>query len=681
MRTTTPRSRRFTRLGAGIATLALIGAGTVIAAAPAMADTGGNPITISGNQLIGDETEQFDTSTLSGSAGVSATAHWSQPAAVSVDWNPDLVRQGRSVDPSVGYQRTATGTLSIDYKVQATLTLHSGDPFGDVDASFSKTLTATGPCNLRADSTSYTCHLESGSVGILDPGEWLGVGLPYVDGSLQSEVTIDPQAIATHRTATTSSGIDLGSADLALGENPQTDALSVGCRIPAGDTVAYAHGGLSANPGIHVDTNLALTVGIYLPNPVTVTPGIATDIYTGTTTIAHSDSSIAMTGDGDSLNLGAVKANNIPPTLGAVTMSPNAVEGSAVSFQTSATGPCTAGATYSWDFGDGSSPGHTSSPKHVYPDNGTYTGQVVVTDTTGLTDRQDFTVDVANAAPNVTVIPGAPVTVPWGKPLTLQAQAVDPGSADQSTLTYAWNFDDGDSIANGGTSATHQWAGPGDRTPTVTVTDKDGGSTTKTFTVHVRAHDTTVSYTGPNSGRYNVPMTLTGSLVDEFGTPVTGAPMAFSVDGTVVGTATTDAAGHASLGYSPQALAGAHTIAVAYAGSTKFTADASATEPLQIGADQTTLTYTGGVKGAPNKAVAVSATLVDSQGRPLPGQSIAFAIGSQHVTASTNASGVAAASITLNQKPAYYPLSASFAGQTGKYQSASFSGQFSLNKK
>ena len=681
MRTTVPRSRRARRLGVGVTVAALVSAGSIVAASPAMADTGGSPVTITGSTSVGSVTEPFGGSTLSGSAGVSATAHWSQPAVVGVTWDPGSIRQGRAVDPVVQYQRPASGTLSIDYTVDAQLTLHTGDPFGDLSVDFSKTLTATGSCDLHASGPSYTCHLVSGSVGILDPGEWLGVGLPYVDGSLQSDVTIDPQSIATTRTATSSSGIDLGTSGLSLGDDPQTDPLAIGCRLPAGDTVSYAHGALTSTPGMHVDTKLALTAGVYLPNPVTVTPGIATDIYTGTTTIAQSDATIAMTGDGDALNLGTVLPNNVPPTLSGVTMSPNAVEGSPVSFQTSATGPCAAGATYSWDFGDGSGAGHTASPQHVYGDNGTYTGQVVVTDSTGLTDRQDFTVQVANVAPNVSVIPSAPVTVPWGKPLTLQAQTVDPGAADQSTLTYAWNFDDGDSIANGGPSATHQWATPGDRNPSVTVTDKDGGTTTKSFIVHVRAHDTTASYTGPNAGRYNVPMTLTGSLVDEFGAPVSGAPMVFAVDGTAVGTATTNAAGNAALGYAPQLPAGTHTVSVSYAGSSLYGAGASTTEPLQLGADQTTLTYTGGLRGAPNKPVAVSASLVDSQGRPLAGQPITFTIGSQQATAVTSANGVAATSITLKQKPAYYPLTVSYAGQSGSYQSASVSAQFSLNKK
>jgi hypothetical protein len=329
--------------------------------------------------------------------------------------------------------------------------------------------------------------------------------------------------------------------------------------------------------------------------------------------------------------MGAIKANNIAPTLGAVS-APDGVEGTAIHFSTSASGPCAAGGTYGWDFGDGTGPGHTATPQHTYADNGHWTGQVVFTDSTGLTDAADFALDVSNADPNVTVIPGAPVTVPWGKPLTLKAQAVDPGAADQSTLTYDWTFGNGDSIDNGGPSATHSWASVGDRAPTVNVCDKDGACTLKTFTVHVRTHATTLAYTGPQAADYSSTSTLTASLVDEFGSALYDA----------------DATGNVS-----------------------FTVSAMASK----------ITYTGGLKGAPNKATAVSATVIDALGRALAGYVVTYKIGSQTATASTNTNGVAATTITLNQKPGYYPLTASWVGDPGKYLGESTSAQFSLNKK
>ena len=677
MSSTASRTRLAGRRGVAAIVVAAFAAGTVLATAtPALADTGGVTTTLSATGAIGSETYDFTEGALSGAATFSADASWTQPAVVSVEWNPDLVRQGRPTDPTVDYDRPVSGTMSIVYSIDASLTLDTD--IGDLDVGFDESITASGTCALRAGGTAYECHLESDEVGIFDPSDF-GYGLPYLDALMVADVTVTPEALATLRTAT-AGGQMLGTNPLALGEDPQVDPLTIGCTVPAGDSVSYGLGDFSSTPGVHVDSKLGIKAGFIVPVAPPF-PGYRLEVLSRTYTVAQSDAELAMSGPGGSVDLGQIKANNIPPTLGAVTVPVENVEGTPVQFATSATGPCAAGATYTWDFGDGSGPGHTAAPQHEYADDGVYTGQVVVTDATGLTDTQDFTVVVDNAAPVVTVIPGAPVTVPWGKPLTLKAQAVDPGAADQSTLTYEWDFDDGDSIDNGGPSATHQWATVGDRNPTVTVRDKDGGQTTRGFTVHVRAHDTIASFTGPNAGAHKVPTTLTASLVDEFGAPINGAPVQFSIDGVPVGTASTNAAGHAALGYAVPILAGAHTVSVAYAGSALFAGDTSDAEPFAVAADASILTYTGGLKGAPNKDTAVSAKLTDSLGRPLAGQAVTFVIGSQSVAATTNSSGIAATTIKLTQKPGYYPLTVSWPGVAGAYLDDSVALQFSLNKK
>jgi PKD repeat protein len=658
------------------AVLALSMSGVVaMAAAPAYADSGTVPTSLTGSGPVGSETYNFASGALSGSATFAASAQWGQPAAVSVNWDPDQVRQGRNLDPTVAYTRPTSGTLSVKYTVTGSLTLSTS--IGDLTMGLSESLTATGPCGLKTSGAAYNCHLESGDVGIFDPSDF-GYGLPYLDMNMIADVTVNPDALGTLRTAKTASQV-VGTNTLALGESPQTDPLLIGCTIPAGDALSYDLGGFSSTPGLHVVSKVGIHAGFIVPIAPPF-PGYRAEVYSDTVTVATSDTSLAMTGDGGSIAMGAIQANNIPPSLGAVS-APDGVEGTPIQFSTSATGPCAAGATYSWDFGDGSSPGHTATPKHTYADNGDYTGQVVVKDSTGLTDTKDFTVHVDNAAPNVTVIPGAPVTVPWGKPLTLKAQAVDPGAADQSTLTYDWAFGDGDSIDNGGASATHSWATVGDRTPTVNVCDKDGACTPRSFTVHVRSHASSLAYTGPQAADFSSTSPLTADLTDEFGAPVANAPVVFSVDGSSVGMALTNASGHASLAYPVTQTAGGHTVSAAYAGSALYDAAASGSSPFAVSSMASTITYTGGLKGAPNKPTAVSAKVVDALGRPLAGYVVTFVIGSQSKTAVTDANGVAATTITLTQKPGFYPLTASWTGDPGKYLGASTSAQFSLNKK
>lgn len=676
-RTPLPRTRRGVGL---VAATALALTGLVAFASPALADSGTVPTTLSGSQTLGTETYPWSSGDFHGSLSFTADADWSQPAVVAVDWDPDKVRQGRNVDPTVDYDRTASGTLTVHYSVNGTVSVDTS--FGTLDMSVGTGIDTSGTCDLKADGSAYDCHLESADVPIFDPSIYSPPGVPYLRLKMISDVTVTPDALETLRTARTPSQV-VGTHDLSLGEDAQTDPLLIGCKIPAGDDLSYELGGVAATPGLHVVSKVGVEAGVMLPTfaPLPFPQSFHQAIYTDTVTVATSDAAMTVSGAGGAVDMGTIQPNNIAPTLGAVTISPNAVEGTPVHFSTSATGPCAAGATYSWDFGDGSGPGHTATPQHTYADNGHYTGQVVVTDATGLTDVKDFAVDVSNADPNVTVIPGAPVTVPWGKPLTLKAQAVDPGAADQPTLTYDWAFGDGDSIDDGGASATHSWATPGDRTPTVNVCDKDGGCTLRDFTVHVRKHATTLSYTGPQAADFSSTSTLTASLVDEFGTALNNAPVVFSVDGSPVGTATTNASGQASLGYVVTKTAGSHTVSASYAGSPLFDADGSGDSPYGVSAMASSITYTGGLKGAPNKPTAVSAKVVDALGRPLAGYVVTFVIGSQSAVATTNASGVAATSITLSQKPGFYPLTASWAGDPGKYLGDSTGAQFSLNKK
>lgn len=679
LRIRTIRPGRVRGIGIGAA-LALSVAGLVAAPTPAFADSGAVPTNLHGSGSLGSETATASSGPVSGSITASADLSWDQAAVVSVDWDPDDVRQGRHLDPTDHYTRPASGHMSIQYSVSATASLDASSVgAGTLSIGFGPvSITAGGTCDLKTSGASYSCHLESSSVGLIDPTV-AGLFMPYVDGKMVADVTVTPDQLDSLRTAS-AGGQSLGTNNLQLPEDAVVDPLLVDCNAGAGDHLAYALGDFSASPGLHIVSGIEIEAGVVLPNPVTGIPGIYTEVYSHTFPVATTDMGVTMNGAGGSIDMGAIKANNIPPTLGAVS-APDGVEGTPIQFVTSATGPCADGATYSWDFGDGSGPGHTATPQHKYADDGVYTGQVVVTDSTGLTDTKDFTVHVSNLAPNVTVVPGAPVTVPWGKSLTLKAQAVDPGAADQSTLTYDWDFADGDSIDNGGPSETHSWATVGDRSPTVNVCDKDGACTLKTFTVHVRSHATTLAYTGPQAADFSSTRTLTASLEDEFGSPINNAPVVFSVDGSPVGTALTNASGHASLDYVVGKTAGSHTVSAAYAGSALYDADASATTPFVVSPMASTITYTGGLKGAPNKATAVSAKVVDALGRPLGGYVVTFVIGSQSVTATTNGSGVASSQIVLNQKPGFYPLTASWAGDPGKYLGSSTSAQFSLNKK
>jgi PKD repeat protein len=184
--------------------------------------------------------------------------------------------------------------------------------------------------------------------------------------------------------------------------------------------------------------------------------------------------------------------------------------------------------TYSINWGDGTSAdtgavlnvtqgsagvlttGAVENVSHVFADDGLYTVTFSITDDNGGTVSQQFQVTVGNVAPTVAVIGNQ--TVAEGNKLSLPniATFFDPGfnnpanpnGASVETFTYSINWGDGTAADAGpvtavlqgsaGTPTTgavndvsHTFADDGTYTVTVTITDDNGGATSKSFTVTV----------------------------------------------------------------------------------------------------------------------------------------------------------------------------------------------------
>jgi len=135
--------------------------------------------------------------------------------------------------------------------------------------------------------------------------------------------------------------------------------------------------------------------------------------------------------------------------------------------------------TYTWDFGDGTTPVTANSPttSHVYASVGIYQATLTVTDDLGATDSTTQQVVVDQPAPAFT----APATTPVA--LTSPASFNAGASSDpEGTITdYSWNFGDGMTQDTGTTpSATHAYSQRGQYTVTLTITNSYGQSASTT---------------------------------------------------------------------------------------------------------------------------------------------------------------------------------------------------------
>jgi hypothetical protein len=100
--------------------------------------------------------------------------------------------------------------------------------------------------------------------------------------------------------------------------------------------------------------------------------------------------------------------------------------------------------------------------------------------------------------------------------------------------------------------------------------------------------------------------------------------------------------------------------------------------PCFPGVRETKLAYTGDVAQDFDDSATLTASLTDTDGAGVAGETITFTLGSQSCSATTTASGVATCSIVLTQSPGSYTVTAAFAGDASD-RAASTSAAFTIN--
>lgn len=587
----------------GVAFASLVGA-VLLAAAPASAA----PVTktlsfpLSGNNTTSIFNEPFaccqidfdvdigvDTisvhDNIHGSLSLNLKTSMDAPSHNDLAFTDTNLRQGRTLDLTNKFTNDS-GSFAVKYTLAYDLSLY-GFHFGD-SVSEDDTLP---DCSLPllTDSCSHTKDIKLFDFTLIDLGfAWFDVN---VVAPITTTADINGDGVTSHRTMTVAGADVLPPADLSFTSSPQSkdESVKLACSLPVNEPVNYAMG----DPASHVNGNVTEAVGIgvngtvWVPNPLNP-PDFKSDVYT-TPTIGIPDlfslppvtiNTINLSAPGQNVDLGNLLPNNIAPTVAMDTIPSDGVEGSPIQLSVKGTGP---GGSMSpcgdesldihWSFDDGHS-AYGKTVHNAWADNflgnpsPPHTGQVVVTDPTGLKTTLNFSVPVANVDPSVDAGPSK--TALWGVPVSFHANGSDNGPTDNSILSYLWGFGDPNApLGAAGQDVSHVYGMPGSYAAQVTVTDNDGDQGTDTVNITVLKRGTTTSYTGPIQSNASKTLTLTASLIDELNQPVGGATILFTLGSQSV-SANTDGSGVATATLKLNQKHGTYAVAASFAGNSKF---------------------------------------------------------------------------------------------------------------
>ena len=224
-------------------------------------------------------------------------------------------------------------------------------------------------------------------------------------------------------------------------------------------------------------------------------------------------------------------------------------------------------ASYSWNFGDGSS-STEANPSHVYSVAGTYAAVLTVVDNDGFaTSANALNITVSPAANVLPVAVVTASTLSGNGPLTVNFSSAGSTDSDGTIASYAWTFGDGttSTLAN----PTKTYGSVGTFVATLKVTDDRGGSSSKSVTITVTqdvnldsdVNSLTLTKVTSKSGKSAV---ATIRVLDRLGRAVQGVTVSAAWTGKVTGTVTgtTDVNGYVVFTSKATKLTGTVTLTV-----------------------------------------------------------------------------------------------------------------------
>ena len=409
------------------------------------------------------------------------------------------LRQGSHLDLTNTFTRDSQ-SLGVDYTLSGDL-----DVFG-FDFSYNHTEGDTiASCGLPllTDSCSDSKDITLFSFNPID------IGVAYLQASFDANITtqadITGNGVSSHRTLSVSGTNAAPPADLNFTATPQAkdEGAALPCTLPAGQPVNYALGAESSGVDGKVTEGFGIGVsGEAFVRDVPPLPDIP--LFTvGPFNFPNlfnlppvTFNTINLTAPAKNVDLGNLLPNLTAPTVAMDTIPTNGTEGNPIQLSVTGTGPGGSlspcgddSVTTDWSFDDGgTATGKTVS--HTFAENFLggvpHTGQVVVSDPTGLKTTLPFSVPVADAPLNLSCAT-PPVSLQAFSGTVANLTDGDPGApVSDFTATIDW----GDSSTSPGTvsgsggnytvAGDHTYTSTGFYNVNVHVDDVGGSSATTT---------------------------------------------------------------------------------------------------------------------------------------------------------------------------------------------------------
>jgi hypothetical protein len=311
---------------------------------------------------------------------VTSRATWTGSLPMTASWNSTNVRQGATLPVGRMSPLLASGKIRVTWTVKGSVYAWM------IDRSVDKTITVDAGCTPSVLGSTYECAAESQSLQILR-----SAGIPngvYINLKLKVKFTVTPEGAIVSRSLTTAGMNPVTKSGLALSPLPEIDNVTVPCAT-AGSPAAYKLGPLHWTPTVTATQQPRIEMGAMDPIIGQAELPAYSDKPYGSPIKAYP--AFDLTASGHTTDLGSLLPNNVNPTIAPMSFSAQA--GKPKQLTADITSRCDVASSV-WKFADGTT-AYGESPVKTFSKPGTVTGQLKVTDSSGLSATRDFSVVVS----------------------------------------------------------------------------------------------------------------------------------------------------------------------------------------------------------------------------------------------------------------------------------------------